>query len=210
MTDRDSAYEERIAHNNAYYDCFAEKVAGRHAGRDYTRAIDLFCRFADPDRTVLDIGCGNGEHLLEFRQRGLRALGIEPSTRMREIAGRNGDVVDGSFETLCSLALPPVGGIWCAASLLHVPVEELPSVLGCMHSLLESGRPLFLTVRLGEGASWDSWDDPGARGMRFLQLFDEKDIISILEEKLFRIADRWVEDSTWGRASQWLSVVALA
>lgn len=53
-----------------------------------------------PGGTAVDVGCGTGEQLRQFRDLGLRPIGIEPAVRMREIArAANPDVevLDGSI-----------------------------------------------------------------------------------------------------------------
>jgi len=200
----------RLEKNNSYYDRFAAEVGSRSEARDFSRALELFLRSANPARTILDIGCGTGTHLAEFAQRGFKALGIEPSAKMRELChGLGFEAIEGAFETLASLDLPPVAGIWCAASLLHVPKEELPATLKSIAELLPEGAPFYFTVRLGEGAKWDQYDGGDAHATRFIQLFRESELLAELAKLPFKITESWVEDSTWGRPSKWISVVAV-
>ncbi len=118
--------------------------------------------------------------------------------------------IDGSFEKLLSLDLPEnIGGIWCAASLLHVPMKELNQTFASIYALLPSDAPFYFTVRLGEGAKWDKYDDQSDNAARFIQLFSENDLLNRLQEQKFRNIEYWVENSTWGRPSQWLSLVAV-
>jgi len=201
-------YSKRIQRNNDYYDFFAPKVKIRSDERDFSKAFDEFLGHADKEKTILDIGCGSGNHLKIFKSKGYMALGIEPSAKMRSLAAEEGDVIDGTFETLDELNLPQIGGIWCASSLLHVPKENIDNVFKMIFSLLDSTAPLYFTVRIGEGSKWDRWDDAEGDISRFIQLFSEQELLDSLEKTGFKNIEYWIEDSYWGRPSKWISVVA--
>lgn len=203
--------EQRVSSGRAYYDRFAEEVAARSAQRNYSRAMTSFTALLDPDAAILDMGCGAGEHMLRFRQLGFRTVGVEPSAQMRALADAKGlHVVDGSFETLRALSLPDVSGIWCAASLLHVPTGELKGVLEALHDRLPTLGPLFVSVRLGSGGDWDRWDGEGEEEARFIQLFSEDELQDTLRKCAFSIVESWTKDSDIGKPSRWISVVARA
>jgi SAM-dependent methyltransferase len=200
----------RLSKNISYYDRFATEVGARSDARDFSRALDLFLSTTDRQKTILDIGCGNGTHLEEFNKRGFKALGVEPSPKMRQLCESRGlHAIDGAFENLDSLKTPLVAGIWCAASLLHVPKEDLHKTLKTISDLLPPEAPFYFTVRLGEGAKWDQYDGEGADVARFIQLFNEKDLLDVLSNLPFKNIQSWIEDSTWGRPSKWISVVAV-
>jgi SAM-dependent methyltransferase len=202
--------EDRLKRNNAYYNRFIAEVGTRSETRDFSKALDLFLSAADPYKTILDIGCGTGTHLNEFKKRGFLALGIEPSEKMRECCRKlELPTIDGAFENLDSLELPSVGGIWCAASLLHVPSDELKSTLEKICTLLTSGAPFYFTVRLGEGAKWDQFDGKEKEVARFIQLYSEKELIDQISLLPMKVVQSWIEDSTWGRPSKWISVLAI-
>ena len=79
---------------------------------------------------VLDGGCGGGRDLKGFKDAGLLAEGLEPSEAMAEIATAYSgctvhntdfegmDFEDGRFH-----------GIFCLASLFHLPIQQLNGVL---------------------------------------------------------------------------------
>ncbi len=202
-------FDDRLAKNNLYYDKYASEVSARTESRNFTKAFDLFLTEVDPSKTILDVGCGSGIHLREFRNRGYKALGIEPSRGMRKaVEEQNLAVIDGTFESLGDLVLPSVAGIWGAASLLHVPESALSRVFEIMSGLLPKAAPLYFTVRLGSGGKWDKYDGEESDIARYMQLFSEKQLLNELERASFTRVESWIEDSTWGRPSQWISVVA--
>ncbi|HEU4965703.1 MAG TPA: class I SAM-dependent methyltransferase [Bacilli bacterium] len=203
-------FEARIRKNNRYYDKFSSQVAARTDKRDYAHWFTSFCSYLPTGATVLDIGCGTGLHLRSFQERGYRAIGLEPSQAMRDIAASEGhEVVAGAFETLPTLDLPPIAGIWCAATLLHVPQGELAEVLRHLYNRLNNGGALFLTVRLGQGAMWDRYDEADGDAERLIQLYEEQDLLQALARAGFTVTDSEVEQSYWGRPAPWISLVAV-
>ncbi|RYZ87854.1 MAG: methyltransferase domain-containing protein [Proteobacteria bacterium] len=204
----DENFEERIKRNNAYYDAFAPQVKIRSEDRDFNDAFGRFLAVLPNGKTVLDVGCGAGNHLAVFKSKGVKSIGVEPSPQMRVLASEFGNVIDGTFETLKAMQFDNVGGVWAASSLLHVPNDEISRVFNDIAHLLPSDGAFYFTVRLGEGSKWDRWDDAKGDISRFLQLFNEDELLAKLEGAQFRISSKWIEDSYWGRPSRWLSVIA--
>ena len=203
-------FDERIQKNNAYYARFADKVVERTENRNFEYAFKEFLDGIDASGLVVDIGSGAGLHLKYFKDYGLKAIGVEPSAEMRQLATTSGvESIDGTFETLDRLPLKNVSGIWCAASLLHVPKEDLRSTLLKIRNLLNSNGHFYLTLRLGTGAKWDKWDEAGGDAERFIQLFTEEEILVGLKEAHFILKKSWIEDSYWGRPCKWMSAVAI-
>ncbi len=201
--------DERIAKNNAYYASFAADQSRRTQARDYARAFEAFCALLPDGGVVLDVGCGEGRHLQVFADRGYRPIGIDPSPDMRAAAVARGfTVMDGSFETLYDITPPLADGAWAAASLLHVPRAEVPAALHNLTHFLRPGGPLFVTVRVGSTATWDSWDDRSGERSRLIQLFEVDDLLDTLLRCGFPVVESWTETSTWGRPSTWVCVIA--
>jgi SAM-dependent methyltransferase len=203
---------QRLRRNNEYYERAAARVSERTESRDYQRAVRAFTSLLPSGGLVLDVGCGSGEHMSMFASLGYRVIGIDPCVAMIERATSTGlDAVEGSVETLPSLELPPADGVWAAAVLLHVPLPDLPSAVRNIRAALAApGCPFFATVRIGDGWKWDSWDDEVGDAQRLIQLYDVPTFVDVVGGNGFRVADHWVEESTWGRPAQWLSTISVA
>lgn len=81
---------------------FGSDYAGRYdflyQDKDYERECDMvaevFTRFADgPVQSVLDLGCGTGNHALPLARRGFAMTGVDRSPGMLEQAGRKADAL---------------------------------------------------------------------------------------------------------------------
>jgi len=190
-----------------YYDTHGLAMDARVAKRDCSKLYDHFCDGL-PSGTVLDIGCGTGRHLQEFTRRGLTAIGIEPSALLRELAIKDGHtVVDATIAQLPTLNLPPLAGIWCAAVIHHLPKNEAYSALRQFHLMLMPAGRLFITTRLGDWSGWEKHDETDTEE-RFIQLFDENELIAEIESAGFVVRFRETEQSYWSRPSPWLNCIA--
>ncbi len=108
-----------------------------------------------PDRSVLDLGCGTGEHTAFFAQRGARAVGLDRSESMIEAAQEHESRGDGRFVLGDALSAhpvlpdePPFGLAICLGNMLpHVQEDdELDTLLASAHSLLLPGGLLLVQL----------------------------------------------------------------
>ena len=202
---------QRIKKNNQYYDLFFEKVKSRTDQRNYSYLLDRFLCLMPVKTGIIDIGCGTGEHLDYFSSNHYPCTGIEPSKKSREHCISKGlNVIEGSFETIkedCKTFEHTIGGVWCAATLLHVPIEDFEKTIRDLFDILEKDGVLFFTVRLGNKAKWDKYDDETTNVERFIQLYEENFLEKTLNSVGFVTSLKLIEDSYWGRPSKWISMI---
>ena len=120
--------------------------------------------------------------------------------RATEYIGR--EVLDLRFEDISFEK--EFDGIWASASLLHVPMKELPKVMGKMRRALKPNGALYASFKYGEGMT--------ARGERQFSDFNEKSVVPLFENAGFEIVRNDVgPDSRPGRESEfWVSVIGIA
>jgi SAM-dependent methyltransferase len=133
--------------------------AGRYDRARPTYPADLVERIiaASPGRDVLDVGCGTGISARLFRAAGCRVLGVDPDSRMAELARRGGtetevatfedwDPAGRTFDAVIAAQawhwVDPVAGVAKAAAVLRPrgrlavfwnafdPPEELRAAFG--------------------------------------------------------------------------------
>jgi SAM-dependent methyltransferase len=97
-----------------------------------------------PPFTLLDLGCGPGRDLDEFRARGHEAIGLDGAPQFVEMA-RAHTGCEVWHQDFVKLALPTAKfhGVYANASLFHVPTQELPRVLCELHDALVPRGVLF-------------------------------------------------------------------
>ena len=139
------------------YDGIAEIYASRNARLPDFHA-DLGRRFvalARPGRDVLDAGCGVGRDLAWLESQGCHMIGIDLSRGMLRLARRvtASALVQGDLRRL-PFTSNQLGGVWCSASLLHLPRADSRSALQELRRVVVLGAPLLLAVQEGVGERW--------------------------------------------------------
>jgi SAM-dependent methyltransferase len=97
-----------------------------------------------PPFAILDLGCGPGRDLMAFTALGHRAVGLDGSARLAELARANSgcEVWEQDFLRL-DLPERHFDGVFANATLFHVPSRELPRVLRELHAALKPRGVLF-------------------------------------------------------------------
>jgi SAM-dependent methyltransferase len=99
---------------------------------------------AAPPLHILDFGCGPGRDLAAFRALGHEPIGVEGAPLFAAMA-REYSGCEVWEQNFLALKLPAAHfhGIFANASLFHVPRQELPRVLGELHTALRPDGVLF-------------------------------------------------------------------
>ena len=107
--------------------------------------------------TLLDLGCGPGRDLKAFTALGHVAIGVEGASRLAAMARAHSGCEVWELDLL-KLDLPPArfDGVFANAVLFHVPLQELPRVLGELHATLKPGGVLFTSNP--RGANEEGWN----------------------------------------------------
>ena len=170
---------------------------------DMKDARDRFLEKLPMHPYVLDFACGSGRDTKAFLQAGCRV-----------------DAVDGS-ETMCQKASEYTGisvkkmlftdldadntydGIWACASILHLPKNELKTVLAKIKTALKQGGVLYTSFKYG--------DFEGMRNGRYFTYMTEKELEGLLHElPELQVIETWITaDVRPGRKEeQWINILA--
>lgn len=116
--------------------------------------LDRFAERVDGDERprVLDAGCGPGRDVAYFRDRGLRAFGLDVARGMvrHARATRGGDFLRGDLRAL-PVADGAVDGLWCPASVFLLPSTEMARALAEFRRVLRSDGLALVGFKLGDG-----------------------------------------------------------
>jgi ubiquinone/menaquinone biosynthesis C-methylase UbiE len=111
---------------------------------------DLVRRGGDPG-PVADVGCGTGHVTAHLAGLGLDAFGIDLSPGMVALARRDFPALRFAVGSMTELPLPDesMAGVLSWWSLIHVPDEAVPGVLGPFRRVLRLGAALAVGFHVG-------------------------------------------------------------
>ena len=115
-----------------------------------------FLRLLQPGGSILELGCGAGNHSAEMLARGFAVRVTDGSPEMAEIASRrlNHPVEAMLFDELDECEA--FDGVWASACLLHAPRDELAGILSRIHHSLKAGGVFYASFKIGDGEGRDS------------------------------------------------------
>lgn len=134
-------------HNAQAYADWAKAPAARLAG---------FLALLPPAASVLELGCGAGNHTAEMLAAGFAVRSTDGSPEMAEIASRR---LKHPVETMLFHELDEheaYDGVWASACLLHVPRDELNGILVRIRRALKPAGVFYASFKTGEGDGRDN------------------------------------------------------
>ena len=137
--------------NNA--DAYAKReITSRHA------RLTAFLALLPPGAAILELGCGAGGDTAEMLARGFDVRPTDGSPEMASVAAKR---LGRPVETLLFHELDAVeayDGVWANACLLHVPRDQLASVLSLIRRALKPGGVFYASYKEGETGGRDTLD----------------------------------------------------
>jgi SAM-dependent methyltransferase len=114
-----------------------------------------FLALLPPGGSILELGCGAGNHSAVMLDAGFQVRATDGSPEMAEIASRRlGHPVEAMlFHELDEREA--YDGVWASACLLHVPRHELAGILGRIHRALKPSGAFYASFKIGEGDGRD-------------------------------------------------------
>ena len=185
----------------AFYNKNAKAFAEETAFVDFKETQDKFINILQGKR-VLDFGCGAGRDSKYFVEAGLDVVAIDGSAELCQIAESyvGIPVQQMLFQELVDRSR--YDGIWACSSILHLPKEELRSVLMKMLNALTDNGIIYTSFKYG--------DFEGERNGRYFTDFSMETFTEFLEEiDNIKIEDWWISgDVRPGRGEEkWLNVM---
>jgi SAM-dependent methyltransferase len=151
--------DDWIKDTRASYDtvaaAYADLTRDALAGEPYLRAaLAIFAELLEGG-PVVDAGCGPGHVTAHLRGLGVDAFGIDLSPGMVALARREHPGVRFGVGSMTALPLADrsVAGVLAFWSVIHVPDDQLPGVLGQFRRVLRPGGPLLVGFHAGDSVS---------------------------------------------------------
>lgn len=186
-----------------YYEQNSETFAEGTLTADMDEARKRFLRLLPDQPYVLDFGCGAGRDIKAFLEAGCRVDAADGSEEMCRIAFAYAGIPvrQMRFEDLDAESV--YDGIWACASILHLPLAELTTVLHKIARALKPDGLLYTSFKYGNFA--------GVRNGRFFTDFTEKTLEEMWQEiPELMITKTWITaDVRPGREEErWINILA--
>ena len=151
------------------YDRVAERYLATKDPQDplVLSALEEMTADLPPGAAVLDLGCGAGiPATLWLARRGFDVTGVDLSERQLALAR---ELVPGvaflkADMTGLDFDAGTFGAVVAFHSIIHVPREEHPALLGRIHRWLAPGGHFLATLTVtdfeGEDGDWEGWEAP--------------------------------------------------
>ena len=128
-----------------YYNLNAENFIESTQNVDMHQAQNRFLQLLDENASILDFGCGSGRDTSYFMNKGYQVTATDGSAEICRLASEFTGI---EVKHLLFQELDEVNsydGIWACSSILHLPKNELLSVIRKMCvALKESGIILYI------------------------------------------------------------------
>jgi len=134
-----------------YYQDNAQTFFDGTVNVDMSSLYETFTKHLAPGARVLDAGCGSGRDAKAFQEMGYQVEAFDASSAMVELA-REHTGLPVQLMTFADVDWKEeFDGIWCCASLLHVPAEELTGVMRKLADALKPGGVWYVSFKYGDG-----------------------------------------------------------
>lgn len=149
-----------------YYNLNAENFIENTQNVDMHLAQDKFLHLLNEGSSILDFGCGSGRDTKYFLDQGYHVTAIDGSAEICRLASdfTGIEVKEMLFGELDEI--DTYDGIWACSSILHLPKNELLSVIRKMCEALKSSGVIYASFKYG--------DFEGKRNGRYFTDFREE------------------------------------
>lgn len=186
----------------AYYNQNAHSFAASTVSVDFTATQARFTAHLPQGGSILDFGCGSGRDTKHFLAQGFQVTATDGSEELCKLASQYTGipVQQMLFQELD--AVEQYDGIWACSSILHLPQEELISVLEKMATALNPQGIIYTSFKYGNFA--------GERNGRYFTDMTETSFAALMQNiTSLETEEQWItSDVRPGRGEEkWLNVI---
>ncbi len=186
-----------------YYDRDAANWAsqyGRNDGESFWMSQIEKLHELLPSGKILEIGSGTGQDAEALAARGYDYTGTDASKGLIEIAQKRNSQATFVHVGVEDLAFPEKSfdGFWTAATLLHIPKENIDNALQSIKSEVRDGGVGVITLKQGEGEKED--EETG----RWFSYYSEDEFEKILNRNGFEVVDFEIKKEQREGRPDWL------
>jgi len=132
-----------------YYNNNAQTFSDSTLNVDMSALYAEFLPHVNQHGHILDAGCGSARDAAYFKNQGFTVSAFDASPALAKLASNHlqQPVEIKNFQEL--ECVNKYDGIWCCASLLHVPKAELPQVFLRLQNALKTNGVLYVSFKYG-------------------------------------------------------------
>lgn len=169
---------------------------------DMSFAQNKFVKYLRRHSRILDLGCGSGRDSLFFKEHGFNVTAVDGSP---EICKQASLLIGDNVRCLLFENLDyrnRFQGIWACASLLHVPKDDMQTILKKVSVALVMHGILYVSYKYGTGQR--------DKGGRLFSDYTEKDLVILFNHgNRLKVIEYWVTaDVRPDRSDEkWLNII---
>ena len=188
-----------------YYDKNAQLFFDDTVDSNLDDLYNTFLSYLDKGSHILDAGCGSGRDSKAFIEKGYQVTSFDSSEKLVKIASRYiGEQVRlMDFNQLDETDI--YEGIWCCASLLHIPANKLLDSMILLEKALKKKGIMYASFKYGEG---ERYQDRCQGGRHFTDM-NEHGITKLISKlQNVSIIQTWITpDKRHGRKEKWFNIL---
>ena len=187
-----------------YYDQQAPQWASEHGGHEeksyWEKQMARFKEFLQ-DGKVLEIGSGAGKDAKALIAMGYEYTGTDASKGLIDVAQARNPKAVFVNEAVEDLSFPSdsFDGFWTAATLLHIPKDQIDIALQKIKGVCKTGAVGFISLKEGEGEKEDT--NTG----RWFAYYSKEEFTEVLKRNGFEVVDFELREESRPGQPNWLA-----
>ena len=188
-----------------YYNQHAQTFSDSTLNVDMSALYAEFLPLIPKHGHILDAGCGSARDAMYFKQQGFTVSAFDASENIAKLASNHlqQTVEVKAFQQLNCTNM--YDGIWCCASLLHVPKVDLPQVFLKLQNALKPNGVLYVSFKYGT-------QERVHNGREFTDLNEDGLTVLIAHHTELKILKQWqtVDQRPERESEVWLNALIKA
>lgn len=184
-----------------YYKKNAKSYCDNTVKVDLSEVYKIFSRYLKGGDRILDAGCGSGRDIIAFRNMGYHVEAFDISPEIAPIATENSgvNVLISTFHEYQTSK--PFAAVWCCASLVHIPLDELVGAIANLSKALIHNGIWYMSFKYG--------DRQQVRNGRHFTDLNETGLLSLINDAGGLKPERtWItDDARPERNNKWLNAI---
>lgn len=136
-----------------YYNDHAKQFIADTLQVDFTQLQEAFLATLPPHAHILDLGCGSGRDAKTFIEAGCRVTAVDGAPAICRLTEQylKQPVICQTFQDY--RPTDSFDGIWACASLLHLPYEDIITVMQTLSTALNCGGCFYASFKYGTASA---------------------------------------------------------